>query len=379
MAKRTSSPTRILIILLLFVLCISAVGAVWIVGSLPEQAAQQFGVPAPGLSAVQRLNYAARLYWYQNDLLSPVNPDGKQEPFTVDLGEAAGPVAGRLEAAGLIRNAEAFRIYLVYSGLDTTLQAGEYSLSPAMNAVDIANKMQDSTPAQVAFNVLPGWRAEEIAAALPTSGLRISPQEFLRLVNHPDGVDLPNSLKNLQSLEGFLMPGNYKVDRKLSAQQLLLTLTRRFDASVTGDLRQAFKDHHLNLAKAVTLASIVQREAVVVDEEPQIASVFLNRLAANMVLGSDPTVQFALGYNQKQKTWWTNPLSLDDLKVNSPYNTYVQAGLPPGPISNPGMDALRAVAYPAETPYYYFRALCDGTGRHAFAVTLDEHIRNACP
>jgi UPF0755 protein len=279
----------------------------------------------------------------------------------------------------LIRNAEAFRIYLVYSGLDTTLQAGEYSISPSMNAVDIAHKMQDATPAQVTFNVLPGWRAEEIAAALPTSGLGISPKEFLGLVHHPDGVDLPDSLKNLHSLEGFLMPDSYKVDRTLSAQQLLSVLTHRFDTSVTGELRQAFKDHHLNLTQAVTLASIVQREAVVPEEEPQIASVFLNRLAANMVLGSDPTVQFALGYNQKQKTWWTNPLSLDDLKVDSPYNTYIQPGLPPGPISSPGMDALRAVAYPAETPYYYFRALCDGTGRHAFAVTLEEHVHNACP
>jgi UPF0755 protein len=112
---------------------------------------------------------------------------------------------------------------------------------------------------------------------------------------------------------------------------------------------------------------------------PLIASVLLNRQAIGMPLEADSTVQYAQGYNQDQVTWWTNPLSSQDLLIDSVYNTYRYPGLPPGPIANPGVSALRAVAYPATTPYYYFRAACDGSGKHTFAETYQEHLENACP
>jgi UPF0755 protein len=98
-----------------------------------------------------------------------------------------------------------------------------------------------------------------------------------------------------------------------------------------------------------------------------------------MKLDSDPTVQYALGYNPDKKTWWTNPLSLQDLQIDSPYNTYLYMGLPPGPIANPSLTALQAVAFPAQTPYYYFRSACDGSGKHTFAETFEEHLQNECP
>ena len=112
---------------------------------------------------------------------------------------------------------------------------------------------------------------------------------------------------------------------------------------------------------------------------PLIASVFINRLNAGLKLDSDPTVQYALGYNSEDKSWWTNPLSLTDLKIDSPYNTYLYAGLPPGPIASPDLSALRAVAFPAQTPYYYFRAACDGSGKHEFSETFQEHLSKECP
>jgi UPF0755 protein len=98
-----------------------------------------------------------------------------------------------------------------------------------------------------------------------------------------------------------------------------------------------------------------------------------------MQLGSDPTVQYALGYDPIGLTWWKNPLSLEDLKVNSPYNTYSNVGLPPSPIANPSLAAMRAVAFPVDSPYYFFRAKCDDGGYHIFAETFDEHLQNACP
>ncbi len=339
----------------------------------------RFGPASPDLGTLQRISASAELLLNQSALTDPLDPAGSEVDFSVRLGEAANSVSARLEEAGLIRSASAFRTYLVYAGLDTSLQAGDYHLSPAMTAMAVARELQDATPDQVEFNILAGWRAEEIAAALPTSGLSIRGDTFLRLVLKAPGRDLPPGWDPGQAVEGYLLPGSYQFDRRSTADDLLRAFTTAFDGAIQDDMRQAFSSRELSLDQAVTLASIIQREAVIEEEQPIIASVFLNRLAQGMKLDSDPTVQYALGFNLAENTWWTNPLSSSDLQVNSPYNTYQHTGLPPGPISNPSLSALRAVAYPAETPYYYFRAACDGSGRHAFSRTYEEHLNNGCP
>jgi UPF0755 protein len=218
---------------------------------------------------------------------------------------------------------------------------------------------------------------EEIAASLPSSGLDITPSAFLAAASAP--ADTPGFLPAGASAEGFLLPGTYTLPRSTSADQLVFLLLQSFSAGLTPDLQNGFSSHGLTVFQAVTLASIIQREAVVADEMPMIASVFYNRLAANMRLQTDPTVQYALGYDAAHSTWWTNPLSLDDLKVDSPYNTYLHPGLPPGPISNPGLAALQAVAAPAQSKYLYFQARCDKSGLHNFAETLEQHQQNNCP
>ena len=270
-----------------------------------------------------------------------------------------------------------FRDYLIYTGLDTSIQAGNYDLSPAMSIVDIAHKMQNATSTQVTFVILPGWRMEEIAASLPTSGLNITPDAFLAAAKKTrPGFDF---LSGAASTEGFLYPDSYILPRITTADELIEVLVQNFDLHLTSDLRDGFDRQGLTIYQAVTLASIVQREAVHDDEAPMIASVYLNRLKIGMRLEADPTAQYALGYNTAQQTWWTNPLSMDDLKINSPYNTYVTDGLPPTPISNPGLVALRAVAFPAESSYYYFSARCDDSGYHNFAQTFQEQLQNLCP
>jgi len=347
---------------------------------LPARARQSFGAPSPNLDRLDTIYLSTMLVLQEDDLLLPANSQGSPVPFHVELGEPASQAIERLSIAGLIRNSGVFRDYLQYSGLDTTLQAGDYQLSPAMNAVQIAQAMQDATPAQVDFTILPGWRMEEIAASLATSGLDISEQEFISYARqpirgHPFSSDNPIG----STMEGFLYPGTYQLSRELTAARLVDTLLDNFEDNLSPELIQGFSSHGLDIFEAVTLASIIEREAVVDEEMPTIASVFLNRLNAEIKLDSDPTVQYAIGYNEAQKTWWTNPLSLQDLEINSPYNTYAHPDLPPGPISNPGLTALQAVAFPAETPYFYFRAACDGSGRHVFAQTFEEHLGNACP
>ncbi len=365
---------RSLFVLVLVFLCLLLLGAFM---GVPALAGRRYGPPSPALGAFDRLAISARLLWYGGVLTQPLDPHGLEQLFEVERGESVASIAIRLEEVGLIRSAAAFRAYLIYTGLDTSLQAGEYLLSPAQSIIDIAREMQDATPEQVPFVILPGWRMEEIAASLPTSGLDISPDEFLAAASSaPRGLDfLPATV----STEGFLYPDSYIVPRDTSVDALLSGFLRNFGLHLTTDLREGFDRQGLDIYQAVTLASLVQREAVQPEEAAQIASVFLNRLAIGMKLDSDPTVQYALGYNAVQATWWTNPLSAQDLQFDSPYNTYLYNGLPPGPICNPSLDSLRAVAFPAETPYYYFRARCDGSGLHDFSVTFEEHLQNGCP
>jgi len=347
--------------------------------SIPGRAEEKFGPPTPGISGFQRYLLSALLLLNSADLTIPPDPAGVPMPFQVDLGESTASVIGRLAQAGLISNPDALRTYLQYSGLDTSLQAGLYDLSPAMTAVEIAQAMQDATPKQIIFSVLAGWRIEEIARALPTSGLEISPKAFLSAAQiHTEDFPFLSGVASGTPLEGFLAPGSYELSREITAPALVEAMLIRFGEQLSPELQSGFGNQGLAVPQAVTLASIIQREAVLEEEMPLIASVFLNRLAAGMNLAADPTVQYALGYNEIQQTWWTNPLSVEDLQIDSPFNTYLYPGLPPTPISTPGISALRGVAFPAQTPYYYFRAACDGSGRHLFAETYAEHLQNEC-
>jgi UPF0755 protein len=343
---------------------------------IPSQAARIYGQPASWLTISQRVQYSVQLLWYDGLLTRPRDTNGVEGSFTIQQGESVTSVAYNLEAMGFIHDAEALRAYLIYSGLDTSIQAGEYKLSAAMSAIDIAHELQDATPEEVTFVVLSGWRMEELAASLSTSGLSITPDDFFNAVSDPpQGFDF---LSGADSAEGFLFPDTYILPRQTTADELVNEFVRHFALRLSRERRKAFENQGLTVYQAVTVASIVEREAVRKEEAPLIASVYLNRWVIGMKLEADPTVQYAIGYNALQGTWWTNPLSAVDLQFDSLFNTYVYSGLPPAPISNPGTDALNAVAFPAETPYYFFRAKCDGSGYHNFAVTFEEHLENGC-
>jgi UPF0755 protein len=343
-----------------------------------SSAAQTFGPPSDKLGASQQFQYAALLLWYDGQATRPVNSAATAEvPFTIAAGEGAAEVATRLEAQGILRDAAAFTAYLVYSGLDTGLQAGEFELSPALPPPQIAQKLQDATPTRIKFIVLPGWRLEEVAALLPTSGFEITPDEFLQAARQP--ASRFDFLPAGASAEGFLLPGEYSLPRGLNAVQLVDNLVNNASLALSREIRAGFEAHGLNVYQGVTLASIIQREAVRPEEQAAMASVFFNRLAAGMPLQTDPTVQYALGFDAATNSWWKAPLAVADLEIQSPYNTYQNLGLPPGPISSPGLSAIQAVAYPAQTPYYYFRARCDGSGLHDFSETFDQHLQSGCP
>jgi len=357
----------------LFILAFIAAVVIFL-GYAPARASMLYGPPARSLSISERVAYSTRLLLRGDLLVAPRNPNGDKRAFRIERGESISSIASRLEEDAFIVSAEAFYDYVVYTGMDRAIQAGDHLLSPAMPIIDLARELQDATPEETTFVILPGWRLEEIAASLPTSGLEISPQTFIAAASSP-----PAALGiSPATMEGFFYPDSYLVPRSATVDQLLDLIARNFVLHVTDDMRRGFAAQGLDLYQAVTLASIIEREAVRDEERALIASVFFNRLKAGMTLGSDPTVQYALGYDPSAQTWWKNPLSLDDLKFDSPYNTYIYAGLPPAPISNPSLGALQAAAFPETSPYYYFQAACDGSGYHVFAVTFEEHLANGC-
>jgi UPF0755 protein len=341
------------------------------------EATRLYGPPSSRLPYATALEYSARLLWHDGLLTTPVLHPAEQTVFTIESGEPVSSVADRLRATGLISSKQAFLDFVIYTGQDVTIQAGTYNMDSKLPIVGIAHELQDASPEEVTFVVLPGWRLEEIADSLPTSGLDFTRGEFLAAASAaPTRLDfVPPSVR---AGEGLLFPDAYLLPRSTTPVELVERLTSNLVGHLEPDLLMAFRNQGLSAYEAIILASIVEREAVQETEQGQIASVFLNRLRQSMKLDSDATVQYAVGFNAVQNTWWTNPLSAADLQSESPYNTYLHAGLPPSPIANPGMSALRAVADAPLTPNFYFRALCDGSGYHAFAETFEEHLRNAC-
>jgi UPF0755 protein len=376
MSRRRRSPLILILSLTLVVLClITAI----LLAAIPSQTEALFGPPAENLSTLDRLTLSLKLLASQELLRTPLNPAGTPVSFVIDSGESVVSIAARMVEAGLIPNADAWTDYLVYRGMDVAMQAGNYRLSPALSSVGIAEYMRDPRSHEINFAILPGWRLEEIAASLPSSGLAITPEEFLSFTQNDGVSSLDERLPaGLSSLEGYLLPGEYAIIHGASIVELLPMLLDRLFETVSGELITAYSAQGLSLEQAITLASLVEREAILDDEMPLIASVFLNRLVVGMRLESDPTVQYALGYDELSATWWKVPLAGSDLSIDSSYNTYIHTGLPPAPICNPSTEALQAVAYPESSGYYFFRAACDGSGRHRFSETYEEHLNNAC-
>ncbi len=377
MAKRQKHSLFLLIVVV--IVLIGCVGLVFGYLYISTEVSSQFGKLSPNLTLTQRIVYPLDLFLNREKMESPLNLNGVEQEFIVDQGESVSMVCIRLEQDRLIGDAELFRIYLVYSGLDRQLQSGVYQLSPSMTPMEIAADLLDATPKDAIVTVLAGWRIEEVARNVAGSGLNLEEGDFISLAYAP----LPEFFNYLPvseapSLEGFLFPGTYIIPREANLITVIETMLTGFSEAVSQDLIDGFARQGLSINQAVTLASIIEKEAVLDEEKPMIASVFYNRLANGIRLETDPTIQYALGFQEELNSWWKSPLSSADLSVDSPYNTYQIFGLPPTPIANPDLSSLQAVAYPAETPYFYFRAACDGSGRHNFAITYEEHLNNGC-
>ncbi len=309
--------------------------------------------------------------------------------FVVPSGATARSIAAALQAQGLIGDARLFEAYVRASGLADRLQAGTYTLSPHMTPVQIAEALLHARPPTIQVTIPEGWRLEQIADSLTVSGV-MDGAAYRRLAEARDLPDLGvNAAERYPfllarpvgaTLEGYLYPATYELFAdQATPEALLQRQLDAFAAQVMPLYREltAGQPRPLSLHEVLTLASIVEREAVVDDERPMIAGVYLNRLARGIKLEADPTVQYAMGYQPETGQWWKSPVYLEEYsRVLSPYNTYLHAGLPPGPIANPGRRSIAAVLNPTPHEYLYLMALGDGSGRHAFARTFAEHLEN---
>jgi UPF0755 protein len=334
-------------------------------------------IPTP--RSIEEMALYLYLQQHQDEVLKPAGTDATPVRFTIQPGELPATVAARLEQQGLITSAEVFLNLVKYKKVGAKIQAGEYVLRKTMTMDEIIEAIQHGLARMITLTIRPGWRVEEIADYLATLGLKnYQRDQFLRLVREGkfDYAFLKDRPKNAPpSLEGFLFPETYNVPYDIASETLIALMLETFGQRVSDKTRQQIAAQKMTLYEAVTLASIVEREAVVASERPIIASVFLNRLKKKMFLQADSTAQYALGYQSATKQWWKSPVTIEELaSVNSPYNTYRNLGLPPGPICNPSLASIAAVAEPAPTDYLYFYSKGDGT--HAFARTYEEHLQN---
>jgi UPF0755 protein len=294
-------------------------------------------------------------------ILAPFGPS--TETFVEIAPGSSTPTIGRqLEAAGVVRSQFGFDVLRFWKR--GTLRAGEYRFDHPAPAVEVYARIARGDVFTKALTVPEGANIFDIAARVEQAGFGTR-QEFLDAAVQRAGLvaDLDPGAK---SLEGYLFPDTYRFQRKTKPAQIAAAMVRRFRV-VAGQL--GLKE---NVREVVTIASLVERETAVDAERPLVASVFMNRLAKNMPLMTDPAVIYGL----ERENRWSGVLDKDGLTRNTAYNTYVHGGLPPGPVANPGIRSLRAAMRPAETDYLYFVAAgADAQGHSMFSSTLDEHNR----
>ena len=304
---------------------------------------------------------------------SPVDPeDTATVIYTVPSGATTTSIGKDLAELGIIQNANAFKAKAKQMEVDGQMKAGDYMLSKSMNVEDIITKLVDGDIyiETVTFTIPEGYEVRQIVDKLESEGL-INREKFLdALQNAPYDYAFLEGVDRSYLLEGYLFPDTYTLKTGATEIQIIDRMLERFDEIFTDAYYARAKELDMTVDQVITLASIIEREARVEDEFPIVASVFHNRIDIGMMLQSCATVQFVL----KERK---DVLSFDDIAIDSPYNTYINAGLTPSPIASPGELAIHSALYPADTNYLYFVTKETNDGSHYFNETLEGHNRDA--
>jgi len=311
----------------------------------------RFGV----LIAVLIFVVAGAWLWWSDATVAVDTSDATPVTFVIAPGAGVRDIAANLSSQRLIRSPIGFFLLVKFLGIERDLQAGDYRLSRAMDASEIAQELTHGI-VDLWVTTLEGWRAEEVANKLAKE-LDIPEAEFLKVAR-----------------EGYMFPDTYLVSRDATAGAIANLFETTFDQKVTQQMRMDATKNGFTFDEVIILASIVEREGRTNEDRPVIAGILLKRLEAGWPLQTDATIQYALGYQPFEKSWWKKQLTVDDKKIRSPFNTYRTLGLPPSPIANPGLASIRAVIYPEDSSYWYY--LHDPTGVVHYGATLEEHEQN---
>jgi UPF0755 protein len=320
------------------------------------------------LGAVVVVAVALGLVWLLLGAEKPYKGYAAAEQF-VEIPAGAGPAAigRRLQNAGIVRDELSFRIALWRSGQARRLQAGEYRFDRPMSAREVIDKLVRGEVFLKPVTFPEGLTVRQMSGLYERAGMGPA-ADFTRAAQKGSLVhDLDPGARDL---EGYLFPDTYTLPRKATADDLVARMVTTFRDTLTPELIDRAAARGLSLRELVTLASLVEKETARAEERPLVAAVYSNRLKIGMGMQCDPTVIYAL----ERAGRYTGNLTREDLRFDSPYNTYRYAGLPPGPIASPGKASLEAAAAPADVPYLYFVSRNDGS--HVFAATLEEHNRN---
>ena len=284
-------------------------------------------------------------------------------------------IAAELRSAGIIRSQRAFVLWH-YLHRGRSLKAGEYRFEKSRSIIDVQNRLARGDVYFRTVVVPEGYTVFDIARAVEAAGLGPA-GDFLKAAQS-DTALIADLDPDAHSLEGYLFPDTYQFSRMMNMQEMAAAMTKQF-RQVANQIGLIDAKHAealaitripLSVQTTVIMASIIEKETAVADERPLVSSVYYNRLQKNIALDADPSIIYA----ELLAGTYTGALHHDDMRFDSPYNTYVHPGLPPGPIANPGKSALEAAMHPAQSDYYYFVA--DAAGHHRFARTIEEHNKN---
>jgi len=287
----------------------------------------------------------------------PVNKNGQvSKIFIIKQAEPLDTIVNNLANEGLIRNKIIFYLIVKQLGIEKKIQAGDFRLSANMSATEVAKNLTHGT-LDVWITLIEGMRKEEMAQVI-SKNLDIPEIEFIK-----------------KAEEGYVFPDTYLVPRTASAEMILSIVNNNFKNKFNEELHTQMKNKKLSEKQVLILASLVEREARQASTREKVAGIILKRYLTDWPLQIDATVQYILGYQPNEKSWWKKNLTEEDLKIDSPYNTYKNKGLPPEPISNPSLSSIKAVINADEnTPYWYY--MTDKNGVMRYAITLEEHQAN---
>jgi peptidoglycan lytic transglycosylase G len=292
--------------------------------------------------------------------------EGEERIVEVPQGAGGGVVASRLADAGVIRSPGFFRLLVRVTGAAGRLHAGEYRFAGPLSPLAVRHRLVSGDVLLHPVTIPEGLRMDQVFEILVLAGFGVL-DEFREVAG--DGKLIHDLDPDASDLEGYLYPDTYRLPRTIPEADIIRGMVERFRSVYGPEEHERARELDLSLREVVTLASLVEKEAGEVEERPLVSSVFHNRLRRGMLLQCDPTVIFAL----IREDAYPGRLTRAGLEFDSPYNTYLYPGLPPGPIASPGYESLQAVLHPAESDYLYFVSM--NTGRHHFSESLDEHRR----